>query len=78
MSTTNSESLPIVMPVELKVQAFCPQCQSTADVTIRTISELAIFEILPPDGWNVSIDTSPDVPLRVVIRCNCTPEKIWE
>ena len=77
MSTTNQESLPIVMPVELKVQAFCPLCQSTGDILVRTISELSLFEVLPPDGWHVTIDTSPDVPLRVIIRCNCTPEKIW-
>lgn len=77
MPTTHQESRPIVMPVELKVQAFCPRCQSTVDVTIRTISELAVFEILPPNGWHVVIDTSPDSPLRVVILCDCTPEKIW-
>jgi hypothetical protein len=77
MSTTNQELLPIVMPVELKVQAFCPICQSTGDILVRTISELSVFEVLPPDGWRVTIDTSPDVPLRIVISCNCTPEKIW-
>jgi hypothetical protein len=63
MSTTNTESLPIAMPVELKLQVFCPRCQSSVDMTIRTISEFAVFDILPPNAWHVAIDTSPNVPL---------------
>jgi hypothetical protein len=63
------QETPIVMPVEFSVQAYCLRCKTTADVTIRTISDLAVFEIVPPSGWRVIFDDSAAV--RFFLLCDC-------
>ena len=60
---------PIVMPVEFSVQAYCLRCKTTANVMIRTISDLAVFEIVPPSGWSVIFDDSAAA--RFFLLCDC-------
>lgn len=63
------QETPIVMPIEFSVQAYCLRCKTTADVTIRTISDLAVFEIVPPSGWSVIFDASAVA--RFFLLCDC-------
>ena len=57
------------MPVEFSVQAYCLRCKTTANVMIRTISDLAVFEIVPPSGWSVIFDDSAAA--RFFLLCDC-------
>lgn len=63
------QETPIVMPVEFSVQAYCLRCKTTANVLIRTISDLAVFEIVPPSGWSVTFDDTAS--LRFFLTCDC-------